>query len=81
MLYTLNHVPVPRKEGRTSQTGRAPAADAARTTPVLSGTHKTLPHTWMREKVGVPENIVKLGKGPVNSTLGKLEQKVRQRHA
>jgi hypothetical protein len=31
----------------------------------------------MREKVGVPVNIVKMRKGAVNSTLGKMEQKVR----
>ncbi len=33
----------------------------------------------MREKVGVPDNIVKMGKTMVNSTLGKVEQKVRLR--
>jgi tetratricopeptide (TPR) repeat protein len=34
----------------------------------------------MREKVGVPDNIVKMGKNMVNSTLGKVQQKVRLRN-
>jgi hypothetical protein len=34
----------------------------------------------MREKVGVPDNIVKMGKNTVNSTLGKVQQKVRLRN-
>ena len=38
---------------------------------------RTSPHTWMREKVGVPVNIVKMRKNTVNSILGKMEQKVR----
>jgi len=33
----------------------------------------------MREKVGVPVNIVKMRKSTVNSILGNLEQKVRLR--
>jgi hypothetical protein len=32
----------------------------------------------MREKVGVPDNIVKMGKLMVKSELGKLQQKMRQ---